>query len=357
MARPHRAVPDLKQRENGVWYAGEFIESKGRTVWTSLHTKDRDEARKRFARYLVEGPKTGAREHAGVTVWQVLDWYERDHIRPHVVDKQRQLDAIANLKAHFGDKMLVGDVDVTASKVYAEARRNGLVKRERKRQARNGGVASDATIRRELVALIAAVNNAIHLGKLPKGSEISVELPVEERAGAAPWLPKEVLQKALANAHEQDWRLYACTLLLYYTAARRRSIERLLKAQVDLKHSRINLQPVNAPLTRKRKPIVPIYPEIRPVIERLMAESTTEYVFGEPQSFYRPFVELMADIGVKAWPHLLRHSRATHMLMDGEDPYKVAKLLGDTLKTVEDRYGHASVDYLQTDSTLEEDVA
>jgi site-specific recombinase XerC len=49
---------------------------------------------------------------------------------------------------------------------------------------------------------------------------------------------------------------------------------------------------------------------------------------------------------------MLRHSRATHMLMDGEDPYKVAKLLGDTLATVERVYGHYDVDYLKTDSSL-----
>jgi site-specific recombinase XerC len=49
---------------------------------------------------------------------------------------------------------------------------------------------------------------------------------------------------------------------------------------------------------------------------------------------------------------MLRHSRATHMLMDGEDPYKVAKLLGDTLATAERVYGHYDVDYLKTDSSL-----
>jgi site-specific recombinase XerD len=43
---------------------------------------------------------------------------------------------------------------------------------------------------------------------------------------------------------------------------------------------------------------------------------------------------------------MLRHSRATHMLMDGESIYKVAKLLGDTVSTVEKRYGHVSVEYL-----------
>lgn len=351
MPRPRRTFPELKRRANGVYYAGEYVERAGRTVWTSLHTKDEDDARKRFANYLIDGPGSAKpRGYADVTVDHVLDWYERDHIEPKVVDKGRQYDAIANLRAFFGGTP-IADVDVAMSKAYAEARQRGDVQRERVRKARNGGAAAGSTIRRELVVLVAAVNSAVYLKKLPKGSEIAVELPAEEKSTDAPWLTKETLVRAFDLARPNA-RLHAFMLLAYYTAGRRRSIERLTKAQVDLKHGRINLQPVNSPKTNKCKPIVPIYPEIRPTLERLMAESTTEYVFGTPESFYKPFVELMADIGVEAWPHLLRHSRATHMLMDGEDPYKVAKLLGDTLTTVEKRYGHASVDYLQTKSSL-----
>jgi integrase len=41
-------------------------------------------------------------------------------------------------------------------------------------------------------------------------------------------------------------------------------------------------------------------------------------------------------------PHVIRHTRATHMLQDGVDIYAVAKLLGDTIRTVETIYGHAA---------------
>lgn len=346
MPRHRRAGPEIKQRGE-VWYAVEYSLVKGRSVWTSLRTKDAGEARLRFANYLVRG-SGDAVGYADVTVDQVLDWYVQDHVQRKVVDKQRQLDAIANLRVFFGDTA-VGEVDVVMSQAYAAARRAGHVKRERKRN--RSAVASNSTIRRELVVLVAAVNHAIFVKKLPKGSEVAVELPAEDRVhDAAPWITKSVLLKAIENAKGP---LRDFILLAYYTAARRRSIEYLTKGQVDLKHGRINLQPINSPRTNKRKPIVPVYPEIRPVLERLMVASATDYVFGEPVSFYRPFVDLMADLGVEAHPHLLRHSRATHMLMDGEDPYKVAKLLGDTLTTVERRYGHASVDYLNTSSGLE----
>jgi integrase len=350
MPRPQRTVPELKLRRNGVYYAGEFSKRAGRTLWTSLRTRDEQVARERFAKYLIEGPsKTRSERDAGVTVRQVLEWYERDHVEPKVVDKDRQYDAIANLNAYFKDT-LIKDVDVIESRAYAEARRRGMVTRKRRRASRNGGVGASSTIRRELNVLIAAANSAIHMRRMVRNHSPEVELPTSEATTTA-WLTKEQIANGLKNA---DGKLKDFILLAYYTAARRNSIETLRKSQIDLKHGHINLQAVFSPLTKKRRPVVPIFPEIRPTIERLMEKSTTEYLFGTPQSFYRDFVELFADIGIEAHPHMLRHSRASHMLMDGEDIYKVAKLLGDTIQTVQKTYAHALVDYLLTDSNIGE---
>jgi hypothetical protein len=36
-----------------------------------------------------------------------------------------------------------------------------------------------------------------------------------------------------------------------------------------------------------------------------------EWLFGKNVSFYRLFVEQMADLRIEAWPHILRHSRTT----------------------------------------------
>ncbi|MCP4305108.1 MAG: phage integrase family protein, partial [bacterium] len=129
--------------------------------------------------------------------------------------------------------------------------------------------------------------------------------------------------------------------------------ENLTTFQCDLANARINLMPEGAQRTKKRKPIVPMYPEIRPVVERLLSETDTEWLFGQRRSFYRPFVTLLKGTGLEAHPHMLRHSRATHMLIDGEDIYKVARLLGDTVATIERNYGHTMPEYLETDSGLE----
>ena len=95
--------------------------------------------------------------------------------------------------------------------------------------------------------------------------------------------------------------------------------------------------------------MVPISPEIRSTVERLLeANRNSEWLFGDPRKMYRPFRELMEGLGLpqKANPHVMRHSRATHLLLAGVPLYDVAKLLGDTVATVERVYGHHSPDYL-----------
>lgn len=158
---------------------------------------------------------------------------------------------------------------------------------------------------------------------------------------------------AAENASEIDRLLHDFVLVSSYTGARRKAVERLTTFQVNLATGRINLRPSGQKQTKKRKPIVPVYPEIREVLERLLErakDNKTEYVFGGPHDFYRRFAKLMANIGVDGHPHMLRHSRATHMLMDGEPMYKVARLLGDTIATVERNYGHHEIEFLHTES-------
>jgi len=48
----------------------------------------------------------------------------------------------------------------------------------------------------------------------------------------------------------------------------------------------------------------------------------------------------------KSSPHILRHSRATHLLQEGIAIFAVARLLGDSVATVERVYAHCSVAYL-----------
>jgi integrase len=97
--------------------------------------------------------------------------------------------------------------------------------------------------------------------------------------------------------------------------------------------------------------VVPIDPRIRGTVERLVIEAEArgdEYLFGNNRSMYRAFRDHMILLGYigRSHPHVLRHSRATHLLQDGVPIFDVARLLGDTVATVERVYGHHSADHL-----------
>lgn len=363
MPRKRRDVPWLEFRANGYAYANWYDADTGRTNKQSLDTKDPKEAAIAFGHFLIEGPRSKrASSLHGLTVWQAIDDYLREHVeqvddkgRPYVIDQSRQHAIAAHLKAYFDQGAPLHSVGVLESRGYVAARRAGIVGGGKRRKEKKG---ADATVRRELNMLVAAANHAVKWKRLTLADLPQIELPTEERGAEVMWLTKEQLAEALSRAAmlaQKDeptvieTHLHDFVLLAYYTAARKRSIEKLTKFQVDLANGRINLMPPGARTTKKRKPVVPIYDEIRPAIERLM-ETPGGYLFGGAHDFYRQFRKLMAGMGIEAHPHMLRHSRATHMLHDGEDIYKVARLLGDTLTTVDRVYAHSSPEFLATSS-------
>lgn len=349
MPRKRRDIPWLEWR-NGTAYVCWYNAERQRTERLSLRTADKMEAQQRYAAFLTEGHAIVAgRPGANLTVDQALDDYMREHVATKVIDQGRQEDAIRHLKAYFKTTDLTA-VDIPATRSYAEARRMGATDRA-DGKGRTGH--SDSTIRRELVVLGAAARHAARWKRIgpdatPATPMPSIELPAENRTEKVKWLTKMELQKTMVAATGD---LKDFIVVAYYTGARRASVERLTRFQVDLANGRIDLrgrdETANQRRSKKRRPVVPIDPKLRPTIERLLeANKGSEYLFGKRLAMYRPFRELLTSLGMpdKANPHILRHSRATHMLLDGVKPYIVARLLGDTLATLDRVYGHAGID-------------
>lgn len=350
MGRRRRDTPWLSWEANGFAYANWYDAEASRTKRVSLKTRDPDEARKAFAYILLGGPPADTGRPSVLTVSEALDFYLKVHVdaeddrgRPRVADRARQHTIAGHLKEYFGGDPITS-IGPLESRAYTDARRKGLVGGGKRRKDKTG---SDATIRRELNCLIAAFNLAVKWEKV--SGVCRVELPREDSRGKVKWLTKDDLRRLLA-ASSGDLRDFI--MLAYYTAARRRSIENLRTSQVNLRESVIDLMPDGVVATKKRKPIVPIYSEIRPIIEARMMLAVDDRLFNASLDFYRPFRELAAGLGIEAHPHMLRHSRASHMLMDGDDLFKVAKLLGDTVATTERTYGHFSPTYLETRSSI-----
>lgn len=87
---------------------------------------------------------------------------------------------------------------------------------------------------------------------------------------------------------------------------------------------------------------------LRPWLAEARAAAENEHVLGSAQPLYRQFMDAAARAGLgdDVTPHVLRHSRATHMLQDGVPLWAVANLLGDKVTTVEKTYGTHCPDYM-----------
>lgn len=280
-----------------------------------------------------------ASEFGGVrlTVRQALHDYTREH---KVAAADRRYYAIQALDEHLGDRPLSA-IDIPACREYM-ARRHPV---------------KHSTVRRELGVLQAAANHALRWRRITAAEMPSIELP----ASAEPktiWLFDDELQKLRRAACGRAARFID---LAYYTASRKGALEFLTWDRVDLAKNRIVLADPGGRSNKKRKPIVPIAVELRATLMDAAFMSTIagdKYVL-ETSNDIRPAFDaaakranlemLPARDGRPAGrltPHVLRHTRATHLLQKGVAPYAVAALLGDTVQTVLRVYGHHCPNYL-----------
>lgn len=272
---------------------------------------------------------------------QILDAYCREHVALKCVDQRRVGVAIAHINRVFGEKD-VSSIDIPACRGYALERQNEGV--------------SLSTIRRELTVLQAAANHAVRWRKITPAEQPSIELPPESEPRLS-WLFEDEVSALISNA---QGRGRAFIILAYATAARKETVESLRWSQVCLKTRRIDLNSNGRTRTKKRRPIVPLREEIVQFLHiQKQTTGDSEFVLGSSACVRYEFDKAAkaANLTVlparglrpesRCTPHLLRHSRATHLLQAGKPPFAVANLLGDTLQTLLRVYGHACPDYMQ----------
>lgn len=362
MPRKARDVPWL-DKVGDVYYAHWYEKHPRRTRRLTLDTSEAETAQARFAQFLIQGPAAFSLtapepKGGGLGVVTVIDDYLREHVRAGaVVARERAEDCAANLLEFFG-AYLVSEIDIPLCREYAEARRSGDVART----YRDGVTripAGDATIRRELGVLQAALGHAVRWKRLARNDVPYIERP-KVSTGLAPWLYRDELDllRRTAKGVAADF-----VELAYWTASRRHAIETLTVFQIDLEAGLINLSAEGERQTNKRRGLVPIDDALRPTVTRLVHDATaaarSHLLPTAGQPVYRQVVRAAVDAGLRQLParglrppsvfapHILRHSRATHLLQDGVDPWAVASLLRDNVTTLLATYGHACPEHMR----------
>lgn len=278
-----------------------------------------------------------------LTVRQALHDYTREH---KVAAADRRYYAIQALDEHLGDRPLSA-IDIPACREYM-ARRHPV---------------KHSTVRRELGVLQAAANHALRWRRITAAEMPSIELPPSAEPKTL-WLFDDEL-KRLRDAATGRAKLFID--LAYYTASRKGAIEFLTWDRVDLAKRRIVLADPGGRSNKKRKPVVPMADELVQRLEewafnirlgRTFSAELPDYVLNTNADIRPAFDAAAKRAGLemlpardgrpagRLTPHVLRHTRATHLLQKGVAPYAVAALLGDTVQTVLRVYGHHCPNYL-----------
>lgn len=342
------STPYLEQNDRGVWEI-RWTEQR-RSMRKSTRTNDRSEAERALAQFLLD--RHDARHGAvDMTVNDALDRYADEHVASKVVDKQRQMDIIANLRPFFGH-MLVREIKPNDVLLYGSKRADGVVGSKRAR--------STGTLRRELNCLIAALNHAVRARRIGATEVPYIPLPAAPAARDL-WLTEGEVEQLLAAAEAENAsypmmdRGYLFAHIALGTASRRRAIERLRWDQVDMEARLIHFRPAGDRQTKKRRVPVPISDELLAVLQRAKPLATSEYVLHSSKSVMRRFQAVCqraaADTGNRKFlqltPHTLRHTWATLAARAGVALYEIAGVLGDDLSTVQKNYLHHCPDHLR----------
>lgn len=300
----------------GVWAI--VATQDGRTVRTSLGTRDEDEAKRRFADW--------SKPVRGDTVGDIFDAYLKDReqrIRHH----ERLKGCWKNLKPECAH-LRPDQIDRMWCRKYTTKRR--ALKR------------SDGTIRKELGALSAA------LRWHDKHTKAQVELPAQPpprdrrltRAECA-----KLIEAAAKTPHVQLFIILALT-----TGGRREAILDLTWDRVDFGRGLIALG--DGRKRAKGRATVPIHEDARPYLEAASKAARTDHVIEWADravaSIRTGFDRACQVAGLTdVSPHVLRHTAAVMMAEGGVPMSEIAAVLGHSDSRITERvYAKFSPGYL-----------
>lgn len=341
-------IPTLTKADNGYWYARWSDNRRSRRK--SMGTQDAAVAKARFAQWLLLGggdaaPDAPEKIYTAADAWEV---YRAKHVAAHVVGRATLDFNWKALEPHFG-ALAVGAIDQDVVDDYVAKRTSG----------RLGRCVKAATCRKELSTLTAALRFCTR--KPNKLFEPSVLQPIRLPDQAEPrdrWLTMAEMQALLDGAARlrRGPRLSRCERFLWIaleTAARKQAILDLTWDRVDFEIGVIHYDVPGRRKTNKRRVSVPISSALRPVLERAFAEREGPLVLDNKAAVWASVQLAAIEAGLSDQerprhagkpratgisPHVLRHTAATHMARRGVPLWKVAKILGDTLTTVEKTY-------------------
>lgn len=198
--------------------------------------------------------------------------------------------------------------------------------------AGDGRKVKPATVNADLRALHRVFAVAIRRGIVKTNPVRLVDRPRAD-APAMDWFTDAELREALGKIRDQSSRdvllLFACT-----------GIRRSEAARLEPGHVRLRLHQLVVPGKNATR-VVPIAPDLRPSLERLLAAAGDHLLPGGTHAIDDLFRAAKAACGDRRMhPHALRHTCGTSLVRSGVRPDVVMRLLGHRSITTTMRYVH-----------------
>lgn len=344
--------PHLERNARGIFEI-RWTEN-GRSKCRSTRTPDNGFAQKILANFILmqDDEARAAEPDAVMLVRDVMGNvdgpegadYWTEHVKPNVIDKESARYSYTKLLKHFGH-LAVKDIMPSHVSAYVSARKAGRI----------GRPSVGHTIARELSVLNAAINHAVKARRLSRADQPFIKLP----AASPPrdrWLTHEeadALLKAARGDGKTLPRVYRFVALALATASRKGALLSIERRQIDMDKGIIYLNPAGRAQTNKRRAIVPISDDLRPVLAQILnqiPDKPEALLLDHAGSIRTSFATALskAGLGKDVTPHTLRHTWATWAAQAGVPMFDIAGVLGDSLQTVIKTYAHHSPDHLRT---------
>ena len=266
------------------------------------------------------------------TIAKILEGYLSDR-KGQVTDFERLVNAASALKQHIG-WIEADQIVPSTTRRYAELRE-----------------AATGTIVKELGTLSAALNWAY------RERWLDVKVDIKKPSKPEPkdrWLTEEEASRLVRACATPHVRLFV--LIALNTAARKGAIQGLTWDRVDFDRRRIDFNDPDLAKTKKGRAVVPINATLLAELRDAHEVRTTDHVLewaGRPAgNIKKGFARAAQRAKLKdVTPHVLRHTAATRMAMNGVPMEKISKILGHRDITTTSRiYAHHHPDWL-TDAT------
>ena len=363
---PEERSKDGKILRRAAW----VIRDGARKIRTGCAREDRQQAERALADHIVskyQAPRQRGRHPAEILVLDVLNIYIADkapgHARPEET-KQRVLTL-----ADFWQPFSLADVTGARCREYVRSRVGQPWKSSRPTADRPARRVTEAAARRELEDLRAAINHHRMEGLcaeivsvvLPEKSEPRIVWLTRSEAARiirAAWRAKQVMGD---ERTKRDVGKHIARFLLVglYTGTRHAAIcgaafqPAIGRGHVDLERGVFHRRAQGARETKKRQPPVRLSNRLLAHLRRWHRLGKAKHAVvewnGNPvRSVRKGFAAAVAAAKIPdkhITPHTLRHTSATWLMKEGVDLWDAAGLLGMTVQTLEQVYGHHHPDF------------